>query len=79
MSVLCGGQGDWQLSLGAGSWQLSAQREGYSYKIDNFNLDDSKEKNIDFATDIENIYWPFNGEFWDDELGYYEYAEAGCE
>lgn len=33
----------------------------------------------DFAVSREIIYWPFNGEFWDDELGYYEYAEDGCQ
>jgi hypothetical protein len=32
----------------------------------------------DFAVSREIIYWPFNGEFWDDELGYYEYAEDSC-
>jgi hypothetical protein len=32
---------------------------------------------LDFATASEFIYWPFNGEFWQDELGYYKYTEQG--
>jgi hypothetical protein len=32
---------------------------------------------LDFATSVEFIYWPFNGEFWEDELGYYRYTEQG--
>ena len=31
----------------------------------------------DFATSVDFIYWPFNGEFWQDELGYYHYTEQG--
>ncbi len=27
-----------------------------------------------YATDDEHIYWPFTGEFWRDELGYYLYT-----
>ncbi|MFN3201887.1 MAG: hypothetical protein ACE366_26010 [Bradymonadia bacterium] len=27
-----------------------------------------------YATDDEHIYWPFNGEYWRDELGYYVYT-----
>lgn len=40
---------------------------------------DEEGDKTDFAVSKDFIYWPFNGEFWDDELGYYEYAEAGCE
>jgi len=32
---------------------------------------------VDFAVSKEIIYWPFNGEFWSDELGYYQYSELG--
>ena len=32
---------------------------------------------LDFATAVDFIYWPFNGEFWKDELGYYSYTEQG--
>ena len=27
-----------------------------------------------YATDDEHIYWPFSGEYWRDELGYYLYT-----
>ncbi len=59
---------------------VDAQRQDYEFKSANsdvISLDDSK---IDFATSKEIIYWPFNGEFWADELGYYRYTEKGkCE
>ncbi len=32
---------------------------------------------FDFATNPEVIYWPFNNEYWEDELGYYERVEPG--
>ncbi len=57
---------------------VSAQRADYSYKMANPDLLDlSGEMNIDFATAVDFIYWPFNGEFWKDELGYYHYTEQG--
>jgi len=59
---------------------VDAQRQDYEFKTANPDvvaLDDSK---IDFATSRDIIYWPFNGEFWSDELGYYRYTEKGkCE
>lgn len=27
-----------------------------------------------YATDDEHVYWPFTGEYWRDELGYYLYT-----
>jgi len=33
---------------------------------------------FDFATNPDIIYWPFNGEFWQDELGFYERIEPGA-
>jgi|GEM_PF-826367 len=33
---------------------------------------------FDFATNPDVIYWPFNGEFWQDELGFYERIEPGA-
>lgn len=32
---------------------------------------------FDFATNPDRVYWPFNNEFWHDELGYYERIEPG--
>lgn len=40
-------------------------------------LKDSSKDDIDFAVSTNKIYWPFNGEFWQDELGYYRYTEQG--
>jgi hypothetical protein len=56
---------------------LDAQRVDYQYKMQNPDLGDSKTLEVDFATSVDYIYWPFNGEFWQDELGYYHYTEQG--
>ena len=57
---------------------VSAQRADYTYKMSNTELLDLTNKvDIDFATAVDFIYWPFNGEFWKDELGYYHYTEQG--
>ena len=57
---------------------VSAQRVDYQYRISSLDLyDNSSRREIDFATSVEVIYWPFNGEFWEDELGYYIYTEQG--
>jgi len=32
---------------------------------------------FDFATNPDIIFWPFNDEFWQDELGFYERVEPG--
>lgn len=31
-----------------------------------------------YSVSPDRIYWPFNGEFWDDELGSYQYATASA-
>lgn len=57
---------------------VDAKRADYQYKLTNQDLQDtSKEYQLDFATSGDRIYWPFNGEFWQDELGYYWYTEQG--
>lgn len=57
---------------------LEAQRAEYEYRAQNLNvLGDQSQFNIDFATSPDLIYWPFNGEFWQDELGYYNFTEQG--
>lgn len=57
---------------------VDARRADYSYKMQNLDLTDTSGGGaIDFATDPTRIYWPFNGEFWKDELGYYFYTEQG--
>jgi hypothetical protein len=35
------------------------------------SIDFNQKFNVDFATSADVIYWPFNKEFWSDELGYY--------
>ncbi len=56
---------------------VDAQRVDYSYKASNVSLTDSgANMDLDFATAVDFIYWPFNGEYWADELGYYQYTEA---
>ncbi len=56
---------------------VDAQRLDYEFKMGNPDVDAAQEKPIDYATDPYTIYWPFNGEFWRDELGYYEFTEHG--
>jgi tetratricopeptide (TPR) repeat protein len=57
---------------------VDAQRVDYAYKAQNADIGDALgDLKIDFATSVEYIYWPFNGEFWADELGYYHYTEQG--
>lgn len=57
---------------------VDAQRVDYQYKASRTGVNDALDVvNIDFATAVEYIYWPFNGEFWKDELGYYHYTEQG--
>ncbi len=58
---------------------VSAQRADYAYKMSNPDLvDTTSSTDLDFATAVDLTYWPFNGEFWEDELGYYHYTEQGA-
>jgi TolA-binding protein len=59
---------------------VDARRADYTYRMQNIDLKDtSKGQDTDFATSPRFIYWPFNGEFWKDELGWYHYTEqAKC-
>ena len=58
---------------------VRAQRLDYEFKASNIEaLNDQSKFDIDFATSADFIYWPFNGEFWSDELGYYNYTEQGA-
>lgn len=57
---------------------VDAQRVDYEYIMQNPDLQDTfRGLELDFATSVDFIYWPFNGEFWKDELGYYHYTEQG--
>ncbi|MFT6142402.1 MAG: hypothetical protein ACJATT_000792 [Myxococcota bacterium] len=55
---------------------VDAQRLDYQYRATNPLIESLEERTVDFATSRDIIYWPFNGEFWDDELGYYRYTES---
>ena len=47
---------------------VDAQRVDYQYKMQNTELANSAENiDLDFATAKDIIYWPFNGEFWQDD------------
>ncbi len=56
---------------------VDAQRQDYEFKMSNPDVSALDANQIDFAVSKEIIYWPFNGEFWADELGYYRYTEDG--
>ena len=57
---------------------VDAQRVDYAYKAQNVDVSNTTDEvNLDFATAVDFIYWPFNGEFWKDELGYYKFTEQG--
>jgi TolA-binding protein len=56
---------------------VDAQRMDYEYKMTTADVSSMENKKIDFAVSRDIIYWPFNGEFWQDELGYYRYTENG--
>ena len=56
---------------------VDAQRADYEFKSQNLSAESGKVERIDYAKTPDIIYWPFNGEFWRDELGYYRYTEHG--
>jgi tetratricopeptide (TPR) repeat protein len=56
---------------------VDAQRADYEFRMQNPDVNSTKDAPVDFATNPRIIYWPFNGEFWSDELGYYRYNEQG--
>ncbi len=60
---------------------VDAQRSEYEFRAQNINeLQAGDQQRIDFAVNRDIIYWPFNGEFWRDELGYYRYTEnSACQ
>lgn len=54
---------------------VDAQRKGLEARMQGLLVETEDQRTIDFATSKDIIYWPFNGEFWQDELGYYRYTE----
>jgi hypothetical protein len=57
---------------------VDAQRADYEFRMQSPDIDSARDVVVDYATDPRTIYWPFNGEFWADELGYYRYTETGA-
>jgi len=53
----------------------NAQMADYEFRMKNVDVESLDDSKVDFAVSKEIIYWPFNGEFWLNELGYYRYAE----
>jgi hypothetical protein len=59
---------------------VDAQRKVLEKRATDVLIDNLDAGTTDFAVSREIIYWPFNGEFWDDELGYYQYTEkSSCQ
>jgi len=57
---------------------VSGEYQKYQSRFRNPEAADVNEGvEFDFATNPEVIYWPFNDEYWEDELGYYERDEPG--
>ena len=57
---------------------VSGEYRKYQTRFRNPEAADVKEGvEFDFATNPEVIYWPFNDEYWEDELGYYQRDEPG--
>ena len=57
---------------------VSGEYRKYQSRFRNPEAADVQEGvEFDFATNPEVAYWPFNDEFWEDELGYYERDEPG--
>jgi tetratricopeptide (TPR) repeat protein len=54
-----------------------ALRADYMFKLNNPDVAPIDDAPIDYATDPTIIFWPFNGEFWRDELAQYRYTEQG--
>ena len=57
---------------------VSAQKDDYEEKFRNPEYIETYESlEYSYATESSLIYWPFTGEFWNDELGYYKFTERG--
>lgn len=57
---------------------VSGEYRKYQTRFRNPEAADVQEGiEFDFATNPDLIYWPFNNEYWEDELGYYERVEPG--
>lgn len=58
---------------------VSAQKDEYEDKFRNPEKIETYEQiELSYATESTFIFWPFNGEYWQDELGYYRFTERGA-
>ena len=58
---------------------VNAQKEEYEEKFRNpEEVNIYEDLRYNYATSADYIYWPFTGEYWEDELGYYRYTEKGA-
>ncbi len=56
---------------------VDAQRIDYEFRMSNIDVESEEDRTVDYAVSRTIIYWPFNGEYWEDELGFYRYTEHG--
>ena len=57
---------------------VKAQKEEFEDKFRNPEYVETYEQlEHSYATESSLVYWPFTGEFWKDELGYYRFTEHG--
>jgi len=57
---------------------VKAQKEQYEDRFRNPEyVETYEELEHSYATESTYIFWPFTGEFWQDELGYYRFTEHG--
>ena len=57
---------------------VKAQKEEYEDRFRNPEYVETYEQlEHSYATESRYIFWPFTGEFWRDELGYYRFTEHG--
>ncbi len=54
---------------------LDAQRIDYEYIMMNPVVPPEEERYEQFATSRDTVYWPWNGEYWEDELPYYSFGQ----
>lgn len=58
---------------------VNAQKEEYEEKFRNPEKIETYDRlELSYATESKNIFWPFTGEYWEDELGYYRFMETGA-
>lgn len=58
---------------------VNAQKEEYEEKFRNpEKIETYEDLEANYATESTFIFWPFTGEYWEDELGSYRFTERGA-